>query len=170
MKRSALLSMLLWALPLALLALLVCLELLTRDHAAHFALNRTLPETVKEVVQLSHELSQLLVGLATAIVGGVAYYFRDPSPARAPLSGRPFALALATIAAAVLSVFWGQLWLSELRNQLSSDYFDPGAPGVVWAERLQYIFFVLSLGWFGLFTMDREQARPRELGASHSEP
>lgn len=65
-------------------------------------------------------------------------------------------LIVATIVTAILSVFFGHLWMAKLRGQLVTNILDLEASELVWPERLQYVFFLVSLIWSGMLVVDRE--------------
>jgi hypothetical protein len=154
------------ALLALLLPLMVCGILLP----AEIALSRDLtpqpllesPE-LKQVVELNQELVKLFVTLATAVIGGVAYYIKSTDVfSRKTLA--PASLATLTIVAAVLSIFFGHVFLANMRTQLALQRFNVHSSVLVWPERLQYISFLVALSWFALFAfaMERPQIEEEE--------
>jgi len=46
--------------------------------------------------------------------------------------------------------------MAKLRGQLVTNILDLEASELVWPERLQYVFFLVSLIWSGMLVVDRE--------------
>ncbi len=145
-------------LPLAIACLFISLEvILARDVGPQEALD-TLREVAKKAIDLNVDLAKFFIGLATATIGGIAYYLKSANDY--PLQTRfSIFLIVGTVSLAVLSILFGHIWIALIRNQLASDYLHLNAPGIVWSERLQYACFLVSLTWFALLVWNREMSR-----------
>jgi len=52
--------------------------------------------------------------------------------------------------------------MAKLRGQLVTNILDLEASELVWPERLQYVFFLVSLIWSGMLVVEREMAKPEK--------
>lgn len=150
-----------FALPIAIFTVFLVLEELSWSHPSGSSLNGELTQVQNRVVSLSKDLGQFFITLTTALIGGIAYYLKASPKVFGRLSRFAVVALVATLLAAVLSIFFGHLWLSNLRSQLAADYFEPTGYELVWPERMQYFFFIASISWFGIFALERELTRAR---------
>ena len=106
---------------------------------------------------MERQISQLFIGLGTAVIGGVGYYLKARRhPKQLAARRRFFALSIAVLASAATSIFFGQLWMAALRDQLVHDYLDFSSSSILWPERLQTALFLASLIWFALLSLENE--------------
>src|SRR5215212_9404718 len=107
--------------PLAIVVLGIVLEIvLIGDGNPRYVLNGKLNDVIKQSLSLETSLSQLITGLATAVVGAAAYYFRTRHKAdvKLGLEGKHVnALLSAILVSACSSIYFGQLWMASLRDQ-----------------------------------------------------
>ena len=80
------------------------------------------------------------------------------------MSRLSIACLIATIIAAVLSIYFGHLQLVTMRNHLVQDAFEATSWVMQWTERLQFAALLLALGWFGLLVVERETSRKLKTG------
>jgi hypothetical protein len=140
-------------LPFAVIACTLAVEyFLIGDDQIRVQLGGGLNDVLKQTLDLEKQMSQLMTGLATATIGGVSYYLKREPPR--DLHNR--ALATAILVGAASSIFFGQLWMAAIRDQLVHDYIDFSAHPIVWPERLQGCLFLLSLLWFAPLSLARE--------------
>ena len=132
-------------------------ELMTQP-SANLALDGVIPQTVSKVLDLNSTLADLFMKLATALIGGLAYYLQLVREKKATFSGLALQCAIASMLTAVLSIFFGHLWLAGMRNQLANDYFNAQGVELIWPERLQYYCFLSSLAWFAVLGFLQERA------------
>lgn len=130
-------------------------ELFWRDVGGR-SLGGSLSESIKTVISLDTELAKWFIGLASALIGGTVYYIRRESSERIVSSRFSSVAIILSLAGSVISIYFGHLWLANIRNQLASDYFVPTSVSLIWPERLQYLSFLCALVWFALLMADRE--------------
>jgi hypothetical protein len=113
-----------------------------------------------KAVELTKENVKLLVTLATGVLGAASYYAKN-NLLFTRKSGQAIWLASGCAAAAVFSIFFGHLHLTNLRNQLALGVrqLDVYSPALLWPERLQYVLFLLSLAWFAMLALIIEPDR-----------
>lgn len=150
-------------LPLVVVVVLVAVELkLSTDQG------RLLPalryDTTQMIVTLNLELVKLFMGLATAVIGGIAYYIKSAGLFTSETRGSLTMLVLTTVAA-VLSIFFGHLLIANMRADLALQRFDVRSPHLVWPERLQYLSFLFALSWFVavVIKVERQKAHAAEV-------
>lgn len=154
--------------PIAIVVVGVWIELaVIGDNSPRYLLKGSLNDVIKQAVSLETSLSQLITGLATALIGAAAYYLRSRRKAGVDLALSPTAinrLLCVILVAACASVYFGQLWIAALRDQLIHDYVDFMTGTVQWPERLQSGFFLLGLVWFAelVFLCERTPASPTD--------
>lgn len=129
------------------------------DEEVHATLGGVLSPTLRKAIDMNIDLSKWFIGLSTALIGGVSYYLKAAAREFRRYTGLSKVTVVGTLVSATLSIFFGHLWLSGIRSQLSNDYYNGRATSVLWPERLQFFFFVAALCWFGLFALERERAR-----------
>lgn len=149
--------------PLALVVVGVSVEILViGDTSPRRLLLGTLNDVTKQSISLETSLSQLITGLSTALIGGAAYYFRTRRKSIV-VAASPVVinrLLVAILVSACLSVYFGQMWIASLRDQLIHDYLDFMSGTVRWPERLQSGFFLLGLAWFAELVYLSERTPP----------
>lgn len=145
--------------PVFIVAGFVWIEWSMRPPAVVVPLGGTLTEAQKQVLAISQDLAKFFMALATTLIGGVSFYVNLDRQDRAQRTTYSWVLTIGVIALAVISIFFGHLWIAGLRGQLVNDILDPRASELVYPERFQYIAFLTSLSWFGLLALDRERAR-----------
>ena len=127
------------------------------DERIRVQLGGNLNEVLKQTIELERQISQMLTGLGTAVIGAVGYYLKArQEPKAQTLRRRIFYLSVAVLASAALSIFFGQLWMAAIRDQLVHDYIDFSSSSIVWPERLQTGLFLSSLIWFALISLASE--------------
>ncbi len=150
--------------PIAVVIVGVAVEyFLIGDSNPRFVLQGKLNDVIKHSLSLETSLSQMVTGLATAVVGAAAYYFRTrrKSDVQLGLSTKAVsALLIVILFSACASIYFGQLWMAALRDQLIHDYVDFTSSSVVWPERLQSGFFLISLVWFAELVYLTERTPP----------
>jgi len=164
MKRTLLFG----CVPLAVVALGVILEItIIGDNSPRRLLLGSLNDVTKQSISIETGLSQLITGLATALIGGAAYYLRTRRKDMAIAIGSSVVnrLLVVILCSACLSVYFGQLWLASLRDQLIHDYLDFMSNTVLWPERLQSGFFLLALTWFAELVYLTERTPDRTIAA-----
>lgn len=150
-------------LPVAAIGALIWIERSFTPPAIAVSLS-TLTEQQKQALSFTQDLAKFFTSFAISIIGVVAFYLRLDRDTHRPKSTYALALVASTIASAILSVFFGHLWMAKLRGQLVVNILDLEASELVWPERLQYIFFLTSLIWSGMLVVDREMAKPQKPG------
>jgi hypothetical protein len=120
------------------------------------------PESIKEAIKLNNDLANLFVSLSTAIIAGIAYYLKVAYKEFTEYTMFSRITAAGTLFSAILSIFFGHLWIAGMRNQLVNDYFNISRAELVWPERMQYYMFIVALCWFGLLALEREQFRSKK--------
>ncbi|NOK22979.1 hypothetical protein [Corallococcus carmarthensis] len=167
MRKASLRMWVLSGTPLLLAGVFILFELFfLADTAEGRRLGGQLNDVLKQAIAIELEVSKLFSASALAIIGVVAYYLKER---RGEWTNAEFACAAAVLVSAVVSIFFGHLWMVAVRNQLEADIHDPYSPSRVWSERLQYLTLILSLGWFGLLVFRREFLESRS-GAGASTP
>jgi len=140
-------------LPVLVAAAAIAVELTMKSSGG---VSRVLDERIKKVIEMDTELAKWFIGLGATLIGAAAYYVRArPNELALPTLFSRAAIVL-TLFGAVASIFFGHLWLANMRDMVSNDYFDAKSPALIWPERLQYLSFLASLCWFGLLTLERE--------------
>jgi len=143
-------------LPILVTAMLGATEMwVSRDSSPQPKLDA---DQLKTVVELDQELIKLFISLATALIGGIAYYVKSSGLFTRQTEGA-LPILVATTTASILSIFFGHLFLTNLRNQLALNKFNVHSKATVWPERLQYIFFLFALTWFALLALRIERRR-----------
>jgi hypothetical protein len=149
--------------PATSIALLVWIEGSFAPPAFAVSLS-TLTEPQKQALSFTQDLAKLFTGFAISLIGVVGFYLKLDRDVNEIRTRYTTVLVVVTIVAAVLSVFFGHLWMAKLRGQLVTNILDLEASELVWPERLQYVFFLASLIWSGMLVVDRELAKPEEAG------
>ena len=100
----------------------------------------------KKAIGIYNDLGKQFITFAITTVGALAYYIESRAEFR-PMGTTVKVALLSSIVAAIVSIYFGQSWLSGLANQLANNYFKPSAPSVAVPELAQYVCFLLSLSW-----------------------
>lgn len=120
------------------------------------SLDGHLNDTLKAAIDLDKDLAKWFIGLASGVVTGARAYFKAGPAAGEPARSRFFYASLGSaLSFAVLSIFFGHLWLVSLRNQVAADYLALTDPTLLWPERLQYLCFIVSASSFVLLILER---------------
>lgn len=146
---------LLLLLPVFVAAAAIAAELTMKSSGG---VSRVFDERIKKTIEMNSDLAKWFIGLATTLIGAAAYYVRVRSNELAPPTRFSRVAIVLTLIGAVSSIFFGHLWLANMRDMVSNDYFDAKSTALIWPERLQYISFLASLCWFGLLTVERESS------------
>jgi len=109
---------------------------------------------------MSSDLAKFFTGLATSLLGAVAFYLSLGREKKIQLDAYAKVLVVFISVGAVLSIFFGHLWSAGLHQQLIGDIWAPQSSQLVWPERLQYLCFIASLCWFGLLFFHLEIRQP----------
>jgi hypothetical protein len=118
-------------------------------------------ELEKRAMDLNVDTAKTFTTYSLTVLGGVAYYIRARSDDFAPFSRRSAAFTVGVVAASILSIVGGHLWLAQMRDQFANNWYSLLAPTPFTPEALQYDLFIVSLVWFALLVVDRETSRPK---------
>lgn len=118
--------------------------------------SRALDERLKKVIEMDTDLAKWFIGLGMTLVGATAYYVRARPGELAPATRFSRVAIVLTVVGSVVSIFFGHLWLSNMRSMVVNDYFEASSGSLVWPERIQYLSFLASLCWFALLVVERE--------------
>lgn len=157
--RRALTASLFALLPAFMIITFLIVDTVIDDYEGRGNLKGVLPETMRRGIEMSIDMAKWFIGLATLLIGGVSYYLRAAAKEFRGYTGRYKVDAVGTVILSILSIYFGQLWLTGIRSQLANDYYAGEANSVSWPEDLQFFFFITALCWFGLLVLDRERAR-----------
>jgi hypothetical protein len=157
--RRALGASLFVLLPAFMIITFLFIERALGDYEGHPNVIGGLSETKRRGIEMSIEMAKWFTGLATLLIGGVSYYVKAAAKEFRGYTGRSKAAAVGAVIFSILSIYFGQLWLTGIRSQLAYEYYEQEANSVRWPENLQFFFFITGLCWFGLFALDRERAR-----------
>jgi hypothetical protein len=117
-------------------------------------------DAVNAAISLNTDLAKLFIGIATSLIGAVAYYLTSRKKDFASdLPATSIVTVVCSVVAAVFSIYFGHLMLVYMRNQLANEYFNPFASALVWSERGQFLCLVAALCWFALLVVERETRR-----------
>jgi hypothetical protein len=149
-------------LPAAAIAALIWIEGSFAPPAIAVSLSG-LNEAQKQALSFTQDLAKFFTSFAVSIIGVVAFYLKLDRDIHRPRSAYAVVLIADAIVCAILSVFFGHLWMAKLRGQLVVNILDLQASELVWPERLQYIFFLTSLIWSAMLVVDRETTKSESL-------
>lgn len=118
----------------------------------------TLSEKTKKIIEMDTDLAKWFITLASGLIGATLYYLRPKAGEQAESSSFSRAVIGGTCTMLALSIFFGHLWLANLRSMVANDTFGAFNEALVWPERLQYFSFIAGLCWFVLLMIERENA------------
>jgi hypothetical protein len=138
------------AAPLLLAIAFIGIELAFQPPAVADTLSGKLTPVETKLLDMSNDLAKFFTGLATSLLGAIAFYLGLGREKKLSLDTYARVLVVLISGGAVLCIFFGHLWVAGLRQQLVCDIWAPHSSQLVWSERLQYLTFIASLCWFGL--------------------
>jgi len=138
-------------------------ELLTRYHGTVVNTDFMFDDRTKMIVQTQGDLAKLFIGFATSAIGGLAYYVRNRRSDFETFPPVAFVCLVLSMASFILSIYFGQMWVSNAINQLVRQTFLVANPAaqfeVGFPQNAQYFSFLLGLSWAVVVVVVQERQR-----------
>jgi hypothetical protein len=120
-------------------------------------------DRLQTIVTTQTALAQLLIGFATSVIGGLAYYVRNRRTSFETFPPAAFVSLVLSLICCILSVYFGQMWISNIVVELINKTFlalDANvAFEVVFPQNAQYMTFLLALCWAAIVVLVQERQR-----------
>jgi hypothetical protein len=110
-----------------------------------------LDDLQKQSLDVIKDLTQLLISVATALLGAVGVFVMQHYKDGRPLKPGQFPRAVTALSFAALSIDSGYIYLEKLAETLGNNMFVPFAYPVALPQALQFAFFFIALLIFAAF-------------------
>lgn len=148
-----------WAVIAAAAAVLLYNHFLYDADPGATPLRDVLNDTEKIALDMIKDLTQLLISIATALLGAVSVFVMQHYKDGRPLRPGQLPRAVAALSLAALSIDSGYIYMEKLAETLGNGMFVPFARQVALPQAMQFVFFFIALLVFASFAIAEISAK-----------
>lgn len=119
---------------------------------APFGGDMKVTEAATEALEAARKMTEMLVTLATALIGGALFFFAKRGEYDVLTTTPERVLWILAVACAAFSLYWAFVAQEALLAMLEYGVFDPSSSGFVGCLRAQYLLFLASVVCLSLVT------------------